>query len=377
MAENNQRSYRDPRSWGRAEEVPRAKPDDPLAELARLIGKSVPTNRLGQDRRPAVPESADDRCNDIEGAASYRAADEVDPQPTDERYSVAQNERASDQGYRERSDERYEPTARANPAPPSRVSRFRQEPDFAREPARHAAGVETAAADAVAYHETADWHDRSLPERDSHYQDEYDDEQHDAEDDTHGDEYSEDQNTGRRGGFIFVAAVFCLAVLGTAGAFGYRAMFGGPTLPALPPIIKAEGGPNKIIPSGVGSQDGTAREGYTNNAAPRERLVSREERPVDIPQPVTSTAPRPVSTVPVFPDPPSIGGRGAVVGYSGSPTSSNPAISTQPPAPTAPTMTTTTSNPTAAQASPPAAVSSVSTVTPTTAGMPAAPPGPK
>ena len=368
MAENNQRSYRDPRSWGRAEEVPRAKSDDPLAELARLIGQSVPTNRLGQDRRPAVPESADDRCDDIEDAASYRAAGEVGPEPTDDRYSVPQSERDSDQGYRERSDERYEPTARASPAPPSRVSRFRQEPDFAREPARHAAGAETAAADAVAYHETADWHDRSLPERDSHYQDEYDDEQHDAEDDTYGDEYSEDQNTGRRGGFIFVAAVFCLAVLGTAGAFGYRAMFGGPTLPALPPIIKAEGGPNKIIPSGVGSQDGTAREVDANNAAPRERLVSREERPVDIPQPVTSTAPRPVSTVPVFPDPPRMGGPGAIVGYSPGPTSSNPPPSVESPAATAPATTASAPNFASSvnQASPPSAA--VSTATPVAPG---------
>src|SRR5262249_57361891 len=119
----------------------------------------------------------------------------------------------------------------------------------------------------------------------------------------------------------FVAAVFCLAVLGTAGAFGYRAMFGGPTLPALPPIIKAEGGPNKIIPSGVGSQDGTAREVDANNAAPRERLVSPEEQPLDTPPPVTSTAPRPVSTVPVFPDPPRMGGSGAIVRYAPSPTS--------------------------------------------------------
>jgi len=375
MAENDQHSHREPLRWRSADETPRAQADDPLAELARLIGQSVPMSKSGRDRRPAAPEIADERRGEAGRAASYPAPDEAQRTPKDDRYStpVEQNEPDVHPDYRSSRDERYEPAVRDNPAPPPRSSRFRQEPDFVREPAHHAADGE---ADEAAYQETADWHDRSLDEPDSHYPDEYQDERYDA-DEAYGDEYSEEQNTGRRGGFIFVAAVVALAVLGTAGAFAYRAVFGGPALPALPPIIKAEGGPNKIIPTGVGSQDRTARDADENNAASRERLVSREERPVDIPPPVTSTAPRPVSTVPVFPDPPSMGGPGAVVGYSGGSTSNNPAISTQPPAPTAPTMTTTTSNPTAAQASPPAAVSSVSTVTPTTAGMPAAPPGPK
>ena len=40
-------------------------------------------------------------------------------------------------------------------------------------------------------------------------------------------------------------AVLGLAVVGTAGAFGYRAMFGGSVLPQLPPIIKANGAPEQ------------------------------------------------------------------------------------------------------------------------------------
>jgi SPOR domain len=378
MAENDQRSYRDPPRWRSAEEAPRAQADDPLAELARLIGQSAPMNKLGRDRKPVAPEIADDRRREAGRAASYPAPDEVQHTPIDDRFSTPEGEQYDpgvDPGYRGSRDEHYEPAVRDNPAPPPRSSRFRQEPDFVTEPVRHAADGEAAGA---AYQETADWHDRSLDERDSHYADEYEDERYDADDDGYGGEYSEEQDTGRRGGFIFVAAIFGLALLGTAGAFAYRAMFGGPALPALPPIIKAEGGPNKIIPTGVGSQDGTARDADDNSAASRERLVSREERPVDIPPPVTSTTARSVSTVPVFPDPPSIGGRGAVVGYSGSPTSSSPAISTQPPAPIASAMTTTTaSNPSTAQAFPPAAVPSVSTATPSAPATPVVPPGPK
>ena len=347
MAENDQRSYRDPPRWRSAEEAPRAQADDPLAELARLIGQSVPMNK--RDRRPAAPDAADDRRGQVSQAASYPAPDELLRTPNDDRYSTPEDQqyvRDVDPDYRANRDDRYERAAREHPAPPSRGSRFRQEPDFVVEPARDVAGGE---AHEAAYQETADWRDPSSDERDSHYQGEYEDERYAGDDHGYGDEYSEEQNTVRRSGFIFVAAIFALAVLGTAGAFAYRAMFGGPVLPALPPIIKAESGPNKIVPSGAGSQDGTARDADDNNAASRERLVSREERPVDIPPPVTSAAPRSVSTVPVFPDPPSVGGRGAVVGYSGGLSSSNPAMST-PPAPPAPAMpATTASNPSAGQ----------------------------
>jgi sporulation related protein len=372
MAENDQRSYRDPSRWRGAEEAPRAQADDPLAELARLIGQSVPMDRLGRDRRPAatVPH---DRRDEPERPASYPAPDDVLREAGDERYSALEDghyQQDIDRDYPAGSDERYEPTADANPAPPLRASRSRQEPNFAMEPTREA---DDGAGEEVAYRETADWHDRSSNER--HNRDEYEDERHDADDHAYGDEYAREQNAGRRGGFIFVVAVFALAVLGTAGAFAYRTMFGGAALPALPPIIKAEGGPNKIIPSGVNSQDNDARDN-ANNAGSPERLVSREERPVDIPPPVTSTAPRPVSTVPVFPDPPPLRGPGAIVGYSANPSSSNPATSTEPPpTPNASAMTATAPNqvPNAAPAPAPSAAPSVSTAT---SGAPAAP-GPK
>ena len=102
----------------------------------------------------------------------------------------------------------------------------------------------------------------------------------------------------RRGVAIF-AALLGLAVLGTAGAFGYRAMFGGSMLPALPPIIKADGTPNKIVPAGSAANASGQAASY-NSGSP-DKLVSREERPVDVPAPANT--PRVVSTIPVFPDP--------------------------------------------------------------------------
>jgi hypothetical protein len=104
-------------------------------------------------------------------------------------------------------------------------------------------------------------------------------------------------------------------VLGTAGAFGYRAIFGTSIAPALPPIIKAEDGPNKIIPT-ANAQSGSSGQADATNNDSNEKLVSREEQPVNIGAP-PSANPRMVSTVPVFPDSaPGIGPGSAAAGYS-------------------------------------------------------------
>jgi sporulation related protein len=379
MAENDQRSYRDPRRRN-AEEAPGAQADDPLAELARLIGQRVPMDRVGRDRRSAPPERADDRRSETGRSGGYGEPDEAfrEPARRDEQYSAsddAQYEQDLDPDYRAGRDERYEQTGQSDPAPLPRASRFRQQPDLAAQP-RHDA--EDGGDDGRAYGEAADWRDRSSDDAaphyaNPHYADEYEDEGHVDEGYAYADEYGDDQSPRRRSGFVFVGAVFALAVLGTAGAFAYRAVFGGAVLPALPPIIKAEGGPNKIMPSTASSQADTAGDADATNPSARERLVSREERPVDIPPPAASTAPRPVSTVPVFPDPPPMGGPGAVVGYSASLPASSSAASTEPPAPSGSAMTTATApHPTAstAVASPPSA--SLSGPAPTS-GTPTAP----
>ena len=52
------------------------------------------------------------------------------------------------------------------------------------------------------------------------------------------------RRTHRRSKLVLILAVLGLAIVGSAGAFGYRAIFGGPVPPTLPPISKA----NKIAP---------------------------------------------------------------------------------------------------------------------------------
>jgi hypothetical protein len=56
-----------------------------------------------------------------------------------------------------------------------------------------------------------------------------------------------------RSSLALVMAIFGLAVVGTAGAFTYRVMFGG-SIPLPPPIIEARNEPSKIAPASSGSQ---------------------------------------------------------------------------------------------------------------------------
>jgi hypothetical protein len=108
--------------------------------------------------------------------------------------------------------------------------------------------------------------------------------------------YQEARNPGRRTVLVAVMAVFGLMVVGSAGAFGYRAMFGGSVLPTLPPIIKASNGPNKIaLDPQAGAASNAAQAVATTGST--ENLVSREEQPVTIDAP--KPAPRVVSTIPI------------------------------------------------------------------------------
>lgn len=300
MAESNHRSYRDVAAGLKRETSSRAPADDPLAELARLIGQSVPMqsppmNESARDSRPATPAPRRWPRDDEAAQASSAAADAV---------REAVPDQASDQDefeppYNPRNDGRYEPSLRANPSYHSRSSRY----DDTSPPTTTADDLRDAPGDDIETGAHADGADvEASYGHDSRYG-EHENEAHDLSDDhAYGEEYDEYPNTRRRGGFIFVAAMFGLAVLGTAGAFAYLTMFGGPMLPSLPPIIRAEGGPNKIVPSGTTSQGGISRQADANSTGSGERLVSREEQPVDVPAP-TSARPRAVSTVPIFPDP--------------------------------------------------------------------------
>ncbi|HEX5212512.1 MAG TPA: SPOR domain-containing protein [Pseudolabrys sp.] len=129
--------------------------------------------------------------------------------------------------------------------------------------------------------------------------------------------YEEPPQPKRRIGVIAVAAVLALAVLGTAGAFGYRAVFGGSRSAVPPPVIKADTAPIKVVPAGASKTPSKLITDRIGDQAEGEKLVSREEKPVEVrtadiktnpalaPPPgtaVLSTEPKKVHTIVIHPD---------------------------------------------------------------------------
>src|SRR4029078_912383 len=68
------------------------------------------------------------------------------------------------------------------------------------------------------------------------------------------DEYYDDAPPSRRRMVLMaIAGVAALAVIGTAGAFGYRALVGSSGSTKPPPVIKADTAPSKIVPAATGN----------------------------------------------------------------------------------------------------------------------------
>lgn len=274
MADERFRSYRTrgPSARDQIHSAESEVVDDPLAELARLIGQGDPyAEAPGRDARSSG-----------RGEENVRAASD---------WATNDGDDAQD----DRGEDLY---AHSPPSlPPASYGAF----------APAAAGLEDVppAAGRQAYppgprfdgsRETADG------EVDDQYGREPDRPGQNGEDAPYGatDQYDDDTPApGRRPGLVVVMAVLGLVVIGVAGAFGYRAMFGSSMLPMLPPIIKASGGPNKILPSHLDSQADASLPSGTGSGSSTEKVVSREEQPVDMEAPKTNS--RVVSTTPVPP----------------------------------------------------------------------------
>ena len=96
-----------------------------------------------------------------------------------------------------------------------------------------------------------------------------------------GEEYEEEPAPKKRSkGLMTVVAVLALAVVGTGAAFAYRTFVGSPRS-GEPPIIRADNSPTKVLPS---PSDGGAAKAPDRllSSDNGERLVSREETPVDV-----------------------------------------------------------------------------------------------
>ena len=120
----------------------------------------------------------------------------------------------------------------------------------------------------------------------------------------------------RRRGLVTVLAVFALAVVGTAGAYGVRSLLGGSRTPATPPVIEADARPTKIVPA----SEASTKPIQDRIGAGGERVISREETPVELRDPARAGQPRVI-----FPD---LAGQNQQA--SAGATGSTPAVSAEP-----------------------------------------------
>jgi hypothetical protein len=150
------------------------------------------------------------------------------------------------------------------------------------------------------------------------------------------DDYDDLPSPRRREGLVIVIAVLGLAILGAVGAVAYRAVFGRAVLPALPPLIEAENGPNKNVPNYGDARPSNSSQTSITSAGSSEKFVSRW--PADIQEPAKKTAPISPNPTP----PPSALGSGAVAPIAPVPAAPPPAVappataSVPPPAPVPP-----------------------------------------
>ncbi|MCK1385165.1 SPOR domain-containing protein [Bradyrhizobium sp. 21] len=88
-----------------------------------------------------------------------------------------------------------------------------------------------------------------------------------------------DEPKKARGGMMTVAAILALAVVGTGAAFAYKTYVGTPRS-GEPPIIKADNTPTKVVPAPSDPSAKVPDRMVTGDGT--EKIVPREEAPVDV-----------------------------------------------------------------------------------------------
>ena len=282
---------------------------DPLAELARLIGQNDP---FAEQSRASAPKPLDAFRTDERPAPDQRSAPEWLSRPAP---AV------------ERDETEYQPGAPREEHQPEPAPYEPQAQDYRQDAAadaRHQQGQDHQVhqhAEAPAY--------RAVQDDDAQYQyqggddryrvtlpppGDYDPDSYYAEDGHMPPQQGEESAPGRRRGMMLtIAAVLGLAVIGTAGAFGYRAFTSGASAPANPPVIKADTTPAKIVPppANTDAQGKPFQDRIGAPVAAPERMVSREEQPVALPAPTRSVAPpaglAPAASAPLVPPQPPAG----------------------------------------------------------------------
>jgi hypothetical protein len=324
MADQNyNRPYRanDPNRRPNPQAPSNAPGNDPLAELARLIGQNDPfadynssASRSREDSQaPAASradwqQSSDPAHDDFfrrPAAHSSHSDDHDAADDSREAQSTPSDRYLSGQGYYDRNPgysdrDRNHPDEQDPQQGADSYSDYHQ-PDQPSNPAGyrrgglhdspglppHASDSERQnypPSDPYAQQESRSRNDSyspGYPQNDAYSQ-------HDSypEEDAHGsdDRYDDPPPTRRRGGLLTVVAVLGLAVVGTAGAFTYRATF-GKSGSSPPLVIKRDPGPTKLAIAQSDTQSGKPVLGRV------ERIVPHEESPVDVQQTLVPDSP--------------------------------------------------------------------------------------
>jgi hypothetical protein len=237
-----------------ARSAPKAAGNDPLAELARLIGQNDPFGEFGRDnaRRASAPPSH-------EPPQAWTDVPQAAPEPEAQEPQRAQRQAVPNFL-----------TAKAAPAtlPPNFGNHTFGKQAFGSTPPNDDMYHVEGGAPAYAAAPAQGYENDSYQPNNSQFGAEQED------------YYEEEPKSRKRTGILVIAGVFALAIIGTAGAFGYRAIFGSSSSSVPPPVIKADTTPSKIVPAAAApNKQITDR---VNEKGMGERLVSREEQPVAI-----------------------------------------------------------------------------------------------
>ena len=293
--DQSQRTYRasEPPVRGQA----KAPSNDPLAELARLIGQTDPFGEYGRSagRPTSRPPAEYSDWGNQSASSSYGEQGGADA-----RQPASTQKLSGDRFYSGR-------------AAPVEQSTRQPSSDSGQNYGRQSYGSAPVTGEDLyqSQHEA-----RYAPNQDDYQHDAY--EQDGAQ---YGEEeyYEDAPPSRRRFAVMAIAGVCALAVVGTAGAFGYRALFGSSTANQPPPVIKADAGPTKVVPAAAGkdAQSSKLIAERVNERGQSEKLVSREEQPIEKPatavlsQPVQQSAlgsgvvgsePKKVRTIAIRPD---------------------------------------------------------------------------
>ncbi|MGE3150367.1 MAG: SPOR domain-containing protein [Pseudorhodoplanes sp.] len=289
MAEDHRYRSHDPFARPQASGSSSSGSSDPLAELARLIGQQDPFADLNRnppgrasDMRPGAEPRRNEAGSPEWGAAHdpFRHMQPSAPPAYSDPYAAP-----SAQGYGAPArGPQPQPGAHYGAQPHAPAGRLGGQPGAGYPAASHPGQGHQQpyypAAGADGYPQGA----YSQPPQGYDVDPYYQEDAHEAEA-----PYEELAPARRRGGMIMIGlAVIGLAAVGTAGAFGYRAVFGRAGSHGAPPVITADSAPAKMVPATTASESpSSGKQIYDRVGASvggqNEKIVSREEKPVDVP----------------------------------------------------------------------------------------------